>query len=461
MSSMISNLLQGSAIYLSARVASSALIFFTLPILSRYIDQESLGMIMYFLAVIPLAGVIVFLGSESALVRLYYEYEDKNRVVTNVFAIIAGLFLFWSLFVCIQSAYFTIDIQPLLNLTFIYVVFYGINNHLLSFFRVTEKPTYYLCVTIFTAALFFISQIYVGVVYRDPYLIIIARTFVEIVVFLYALWFFYKHVVLDLVSLSDIKNILRYMLPIVPYTFALFAINVTDKLFIEHFLGLDALAIYGAAYTFIAIISVVSQSFDMAWGPYFYKSVSDTKRPEHLSKFISLFCGFLAMISVLIIIFSREIISLMYPEQYLQSHQVLIILMVGVYINAFFFFPVKSINYKKKNGYSAVIAVVVMLLNFALNYYLVQTLGIHGCAIATVISFTIFVGMLTIIGEKLYPQHYEYVVLLVFFLIVLVSAFISYTMDINIIGKAVTVLASWSLICILVWSRYRCLLRIV
>ena len=448
------NLAKGSSIYLLARLISSVFVFFTIPILSRYMPQESIGLLMYFIAIIPLIGVFIFLGSESALVRLYYEYEDKNKIVSNIFFIITILLLFWSIILYLLNTNLKIELQLFYNLTFLYVVFYGINNHLLSFFRVTENPNYFFVVVLLTGIFYFFAQIYAGISYQDPYYVIISKTIVDFIVLAYAAYFFFDYIKFNLISISDIKNIFRYMLPIVPYTFALYAIHVTDKLFVEHFLGLSQMAIYGAAYTFIAVITILSQSFDMAWGPYFYNNI--TKKPtNHFSRLTSVFCGLLSVISVLIIIFSREIVSLIYPEQYAESYQILIILMVAVYINAFFFFPVKSINYKRKNIYSALIALAVMFINVALNYIFINVFGIQGAAIATLLSFCIFVASMTIVGEKIFPINYEYFILLTFFGIVIFNAIFSYLLDISIVLKFITAIVSTTLTMIIIVKKYR------
>ena len=447
------DLAKGSAKYLLARIITSVFIFFTIPILSRFMSQESIGLLMYFLAIIPLISVFIFLGSESALVRLFYEYKDKNKIVSNTFFIVLTLILFWTTLLYLININFDFDLKFFYNLTFLYVFFYGINNHLLSFFRVIESPNHYFVVVVLAGISYFFSQVSIGISLKDPFYVIISRIGVEFIVVAYAAYFFFKYIRFGLISVKEIKNILKYMLPIVPYTFALYAIHVTDKIFVEHFLGLNQMAIYGAAYTFVAVITIVSQSFDMAWGPYFYNNVSK-KSTDHFNISINIFCGLLSIITIFIIIFSREIVSVIYPEQYSESYQILIILMVGVYVNAFFFFPVKSINYKRKNIYSALIAVVVMFINIALNYIFINVIGLQGCAIATLLSFCIFVALMTYAGEKVFPLNYEYFILLVFFGIVLFNAIFFYLADTNIMLKLLAFFLSSALTILILAKKY-------
>ncbi len=317
-----------------------------------------------------------------------------------------------------------------------YVIFSGFKNYLLSYFRIKEKEKAFFVVFIFLTIILFLFQIMSAYYYKDAYYVLGGKVIAEFVAFGIAIYFMYKHLNFKYISKNEIMDILKYAIPILPYAFALYAINMTDKLFIKHFLGLSEVAVYGVAFTFIAAINIFSSSIDMAWGPYFYKNIKNKPR-EHFSRMITIVYGLLSFIAMFIILFAKDIVTLIYGLEYVEAGAILSILMFGAFIYAFYFFPVKSINYKRKNLYTAILAVVVMLINVLLNYIFIVEYGIIGAGIATTLSYLLFVITLIFIAERVFPIYYEYKSLFTIIITVILSLFISLYFNFSIIEKSI------------------------
>ena len=179
------------------------------------------------------------------------------------------------------------------------------------------------------------------------------------------------------------------------------------------------------------------------------------KKKEHFSRLTTLSYGLLSILVVIIIIFSKDIVLLVYGQEYLQSSYILSILMFGTFIYAFYLFPVKSINYKKKNSYTAILAVIIMIINIVLNYIFIIALGSIGCAIATTLSNVLFVLALLYIAEKTFPITYEYLPLISFVLIVFVNLIISYFFDFSLAYKLFILFISIAIILSLLFYKYK------
>ncbi len=93
---MIKQLAKKSSIYLAAKIIAAFVGFFTLPILVRLISQEDIGLIVYFNSIVPLAIVLGYLGTEGAMVRLYFDHKKEDVLFSNIF-FIASLMIFISL----------------------------------------------------------------------------------------------------------------------------------------------------------------------------------------------------------------------------------------------------------------------------------------------------------------------------------------------------------------------------
>jgi len=433
---MIKQLAKKSSVYLAAKIIAALVGFFTLPILVRLISQEDIGLIVYFNSIVPLAIVLVYLGTEGAMVRLYFDHKKEDVLFSNIFFIASLMIFIILLGLLLQTLFFPSSDQVFIYIVISYIIFSGFKNYLLSYFRIKEKEKAFFVVFIFLTIILFSFQISGAYYFEDAYYVLAGKVLAELIALVVALYFMYKHLSLKYVSKNEIYDILKYAIPILPYAFSLYAINMTDKLFIKHFLGLNEVAVYGVAFTFIAAISIFSSSIDMAWGPYFYKNIKD-KPKEHFSRIITIVYGLLAFVAMFIILFANEIVTLVYGLEYIDAGAILSILMFGAFIYAFYFFPVKSINYKRKNLYTAILAAVVMVANIVLNYIFIINFGIMGAAIATTLSNFIFVIVLILIAEKVFPIYYEYKSLFFILLAVLLSLIISIYFDFSISEKVI------------------------
>ncbi len=111
-------------------------------------------------------------------------------------------------------------------------------------------------------------------------------------------------------------------------------------------------------------------------------------------------------------IYSKEVLSIFFGQEYAAGSTVLVILLCGFFVN-FLFYPAENVLLiHKKSKWIFYNSAATTVLNIILNYMLIPKYGIAGAAVATSISFAVW-GTLNFIESyyltKIIPFKLSYV----------------------------------------------------
>jgi len=186
-----------------------------------------------------------------------------------------------------------------------------------------------------------------------------------------------------------LHKILKFSLPLVPNAIIVAIMGFTDKLFVTNYLGIAENGVYSVAFQLGMIVSLLQNSFNQAWVPWFYKSMSEevVNQRSILSKAFYFALGFLVIV-ILIVIISPVIIDL-FNDAYHFELEVLLYVMTGFYFHGIYKIFVNYLFFYRKTQLVLVMSAITATLNFFLNWWLVPNYGLQGAAIATMASFII------------------------------------------------------------------------
>lgn len=172
----------------------------------------------------------------------------------------------------------------------------------------------------------------------------------------------------------------------------LYLINFGDNFVIKHFLTLQDIAIYNAAYKLFNSIASLSLIFSSYYAPEIIQ-ILENKNIEKLKNFFYrervYFILFLAIPHLLTIFFSDKIIQLIYGEQYKSAALIFKILMIASFIRFATVFNILVYNSLKKYKQGQMINVFRAVLNIVLDIIFIKYFGILGVAIGTLFALLI------------------------------------------------------------------------
>ena len=159
----------------------------------------------------------------------------------------------------------------------------------------------------------------------------------------------------------------------------------SDQVMLRHFTDTATVGHYGYAWNFGNILFVLFGALNRTWCPFFFDEMKEGRRDAMLAKtknFLELFtvlaCGF--------ILLAPEVYHVYAAKSFWASTGVIPLFVISYYLNFLCTFPVNYEYYHKQTKVVAAVTIFSSLLNVLLNYFLIQSWGMIGAALATAVS---------------------------------------------------------------------------
>jgi O-antigen/teichoic acid export membrane protein len=206
------------------------------------------------------------------------------------------------------------------------------------------------------------------------------------------------------------KRLLRYSYPLVLSGLLMFVLHQADRYFVKGMHGLADEGVYAAGYKLGTIANAMFlDAFGLIWFPY----VFGVKNPEAVRvlcrKVLTYFALVMTCASLAIAVFSEDLVRVLAPEEFLQGHRVIPLVLAG-YV-AWAVYQVVSTTFYVREKTLAITALVggAAALNLVLNAVLVSRFGYLGAGWATLATFVALAAASWIVAERVLPVRYEVV----------------------------------------------------
>jgi O-antigen/teichoic acid export membrane protein len=196
-----------------------------------------------------------------------------------------------------------------------------------------------------------------------------------------------------------LKRLLVYSVPLIPNAFLWYFTNEASRFFILGFIGIEANGIYAVATKIPTIINIFYTVFSQAW----QISAVNEFSSQDKSKFYSNIFNVNALISLLLIsllvIFIKPIILITAGSNYFSAWKI-----VPVLLLASFFSNLSSIlgtTYLAAKRTSGIMTTTFlgMVINVAMNFILIPTIGLQGAGLGAMLGFFAVV-ILRLLGSR-------------------------------------------------------------
>lgn len=159
----------------------------------------------------------------------------------------------------------------------------------------------------------------------------------------------------------------------------------SDQVMLRHFTDTATVGHYSYAWNFSNILFVLFGALNRTWCPFFFDEMKEGRRDAMLTKsknFLELFtilaCGF--------ILLAPEVYHVYADRSFWPSTDVIPLFIISYFLNFLCTFPVNFEYYHRQTKVVAAVTIFSSLLNVVLNYFLIQSMGMMGAALATAIS---------------------------------------------------------------------------
>jgi O-antigen/teichoic acid export membrane protein len=181
----------------------------------------------------------------------------------------------------------------------------------------------------------------------------------------------------------------RFSLPLIPTAVMWWITGLSAGFFIESFMGIDFTGIYKAAYRFPNIIIIISLIFSQAWN----MSAITEKNSRTIARFytnvFNIFQSAIYIMAAGLMLVIRPALRIMTTEGFHDAYKFSSLLILAVVFTCFSTFAGSVYVASKKSVRSMFTAIIGAVVNIALNLFMIPEWGLHGAALATLISYLI------------------------------------------------------------------------
>lgn len=406
-------MIRNAVIYLGSSIVNKAAPFLLLPLITRFLTPAEFGALSIFLVINGLFFAVIGMGIHTNISKGFFSStrEELALLIGNMLFVLGGG-SFLILLLCSGAVLLTDDLFSMptkLWLVFPLLSFMMMVNTInLTLLRNEGRPYVYAFFEVFNTFLSIAVTVYL-LVFLDFgwYSQVAGLLTANAVFFIVAIFYIWKKRYLDLTfNLDVVRSVLRLSLPLIPHVLAGVVIAISDRIFIERMVGLEAVALYSIGYSFGMIVGLFTDSFVKAWTPWFFEvlQVPTGEVKRRIVRYTYAYFLGVFLLAVLIALVAIYILPYVVHESFVGAEDYIFWVSIGCAMQGVYkiFFP--YLVHISRTSFLAVSTVISALVNLVLNYFLILNFGAIGAAYSTVLSYALSAVLVFYYQSRHYPM---------------------------------------------------------
>lgn len=407
------NLFKSFSLYTIASFIERGIAFFLLPVFTFYLTTKDFGVLALITSIFSFTLPLVNLGIQSAISVAYFNGSKENYPSYFSSSIFPPFII--AFFLTVLLLIFKTPVENYLGIPFVWILslpffcFLSFFNSLILIdYQIKNEPSKYVVFSLSSSTLNILISLLLVVTFDFGYPGRLIGQYLSISLFsIIAAYILYKKrkLLVKNVTWENTKNSLSFGLPLVPHIIGGMVINMSDRLFIDHFCGKEQLGIYNIGYVIGSAISILCVAFANAIIPFSYElfSINTYEAKAKVVKVYWIFIVLLIFIVFCVWIFTPFVFKWFIDVKFSGGAKYVIWITLGYFFQGLYLLFANIIFYLKKTKVFFYLSFVNILINLGLNYFLIPIFGPMGAAYATCISFFVFFITIAIYGNKVYP----------------------------------------------------------
>ena len=430
-----------TGIYTLGEIAPRIISFFLLPVYTNYLSPSDYGIINYTNSIVIFLFVLGSLSLNSYVLRFYYgkkTEKEKKKLIGNIYLFIGFinfliLAIAWLIVPLIIEKYnIKIPWKPYFQLALINNFLDGFSIIPLVFYRVKQKAKLFVKLSLGRALLQFLITFFLIVVLKKGIIGNYLGKFISVFIYVFIYWVVIKKEAILNINIKQIKEGLKFSLPLIPGALAFLVLNISDRIILERYVSLFDIGIYSVAYTLAFALNMIIQSGYKALEPEFYKRFLQPGFFHFAKKVQSNFLFLIFTLAMFLTLFSQEFFKIMTSDNYYKGYLLVPVIIIGALMsgqNVIFRTILTAEKKTKIVGFSSIIGAGI---NLTVNLLLIPLWGIYAAAISSSISYC-FMNVYSF-SKMNFPNKSlkAELIALILFITITVSIFFGFNVQISI-----------------------------
>lgn len=207
------------------------------------------------------------------------------------------------------------------------------------------------------------------------------------------------------VNLEYWKYSLKLSIPLIGYALALQVLSVSDRMMISRMVGNSEVGIYSTLYTVSSLSLLVWSAINSSFIPYLFQNIETNI--EGVKKNSFMLMGAYAIIAILLTFFAPEIVRILATNEYYEAIYIMPPIAGGVFFTSVSNMYSNILVYHKKTKYIMYSSIVGAVTNIVLNYICIQIWGYMAAAYTTLIAYIVMSLLLVFYSNKVHKEMVE------------------------------------------------------
>jgi O-antigen/teichoic acid export membrane protein len=413
----LKSLFKHSTIYSVSGVLGKGVGFLMIPFYTHFLTPADYGTLELLDLSVMLFGLVITMWMNASIIRYYYEYDDpkhRNEVVSTVLlmatllgVVSASLGIVFgkqlSAFILKSPSFY--KYFWLLSVTFF---FSSLNGVSLAYMRARQRSLWVAGVDVVSLILSLGLNIYfiailktgvIGILYSSLATISLSATILTVAIL--------REVKLGF-DPAKLKALAIFGAPLVVTSFSAFALNFSDRFFLQRFTNVSTVGIYALGYKFGFMMSfLVVQPFDMIWSARMYQIAKKPNGAELFSRIFRYYCLALVGIALGLSLIIKEVIAVISAPAFHSAYRVVPVVALAYIFQGVYRYVISGMYIAKKTARVGGISLATVGVNFLLNYLLIPRYQGLGAAWATTLSFLFMAGLSYVASQHAHPIPYR------------------------------------------------------
>lgn len=415
-----------SIIYGLSGVTAKSIGIFLVPIYTRIFLPDDYGVIALIETLLSLLGMFVILGLDDASARWFYDTDEESgrrKIISSWFWCQITVSILFSILLFIFPSYISKvifsnpDQNILIKLAAFLIPLGTCSKVLQNWLRYQRRAwTTSIYATVNTFLSIGIILIFVLVYKWGVAGIFSARILAGVIMAIVVIFILKKWISPLYFSISKLKEMWAYGLPLVPAAIASWVTSSSDRFILQMYHDAAEVGLYSLAFSVASTIAILTTAFQKAWGPFAYSIIKTKDSLKTYSEVLNLYGLFGCALATIIAVFAPYILFILATPKYYDAASCVSFLVFSYILIGSTYIVATGSGIAKNSKPIAISIFIGACLNILLNFILIPRLGKDGAAIATLFSY---VGVLIyryIMAQRDYYIPYKPLNMIIYFI---------------------------------------------
>lgn len=414
----VKGLLKHSAVYGIGNILSKLVGVFMIPLYTRCLEPEDYGVIELLDLTLFFIAMFVGMGLSQAVLRFYFSAKDqdeKDSIVSTAILFLSGLAvavvligvafddqLSLFLFKTNSSALYF----DLMIITFFFSALIEIPMVLL---RAQERSVVFTVVTLLRLVMALSLNIYFIVIARWGVMgFLVSNLTTSVTVSLVLVVASLSRSKISF-SLSHLKTMVLFGLPLLPSALGMFWINFGDRFFLKHCYTDWEVGIYSLGYKFAMMLSfLIGQPFFLIWSTRHYQVIDEEDGEQVYARIGTYLAMILVFAGLGLSLVIPAVMQIVPSEKYITAHLVVPIIVLGYVFRELSDFFRGILFITKKTALVGIIVTLTAVVSTVLYLVLIPRYSLYGAAVATLVTLAFMAGCMLFFAQRQRRIPYEF-----------------------------------------------------